>query len=141
MIVVFDDPKTGEDREFNFDLDDIDVVQSRYIKRHVGLTPKALMAGLNEGDPDALVALYWLMLNQNGIGADLSKVNFKLAKFGDALNTAAVNERAGQLGITADELRDVMDEAEKRDVELDDILAERGIDTNPTKADATTASN
>lgn len=92
MQVVFTDPKTEQDREFHFDLDDMDVVQARYIKRNTGMTPKSMFDGLKEGDPEALVALYWLMLAQNGIAADINKLNFKLARFGEALNAAAEAE-------------------------------------------------
>jgi hypothetical protein len=84
MIVNF------EDKEYEFSLDDIDVPQARFIKRKFGMTLMDLENGLGEADPDALVALYWLMQNQNGVTVDPDKVNFKLVRFGIALKDAVV---------------------------------------------------
>jgi hypothetical protein len=87
MIVHF------EDKDYQFDLDDIDVSQARYLKRKTGMTLMDLEDGLERADPDCLVALYWLMLAQNGKAIDMDKVNFKLVKFGIALRKAAEAER------------------------------------------------
>lgn len=139
MFVTFDDPKTGEEREYEFDLDDIDVTQTRYIKRHFQLTPAALSDGIAELDVDALVATYWLMLNQNGIAIDPAKVNFKILKFGKALVDARLRERAQELGLQGvDELRELADEAERNDTTVEDLLAARRGEENPTEAGSPT---
>lgn len=82
-----------EDKDYDFSLDDIDVPQARYIKRKFGMTLMDLEEGLSQADPDALVALYWLMQNQNGVTIDPDKVNFKLVRFGMALKDAVIAER------------------------------------------------
>lgn len=82
MLVQF------EGADYAFDLEALDVSEARYIKRVTGFTIKALLTGLQELDPEALVALYWLMRKQNGTVEDMSKVNFKVIKFGEALEAA-----------------------------------------------------
>lgn len=77
-----------EDTDYQFELEDIDVSQARYIKRQTGLSIKAFLDGLGEIDPDCVVAAYWLMKAQNGTVVDMNKVNFKLIRFGDALGEA-----------------------------------------------------
>lgn len=77
-----------EDQDFQFDLEAMDLSQARYIKRQTGLTVKGLMEGLQEFDGDALVALYWLMKQQNGVAVDVHKVNFPVFKFAEALSKA-----------------------------------------------------
>lgn len=86
MNVYFDD------QQYVFDLDEIDVSQARYVKRKFGMTLMDLEEGLDRADPECLVALYWLMLAQNGKVVDPDKVNFKLVKFGIALRKASEAE-------------------------------------------------
>lgn len=82
MIVQF------EDKEYNFDIEALDLAQARHIKRQTGLSVKGLLDGLAELDPEACVALYWLMLKQNGTATDMNKVNFPILKFGEAIIAA-----------------------------------------------------
>jgi hypothetical protein len=86
MIVHFDD------KDYQFDLDEIDVSQARYILRKFQMTLMDLEDGLERANPESLVALYWLMLAQNGTIVDPDKVNFKIVKFGMALKVAADKE-------------------------------------------------
>lgn len=81
-----------EDEEYKLDLDEIDYTEARYIKRHTGLTLLELELGLEKIDPDALGALYWLMMKQSGTAVDLQKVNFKALKFTAALIEAKKRE-------------------------------------------------
>ena len=81
-----------EDQDFEFDIDDLDVVQAKAIKRQTGMSLLKWQEGLKEADPDALVGLYWLMLNQNGKAVDMNKVNFKIVKFGNAVAEAFERE-------------------------------------------------
>ena len=90
MLVTF------EGKEYNFDIEALDLSEARTIKRQTGLTLRALMTGLEEMDPDALAALYWLMQKQNGIAADPNKVNFPLLKFAEALIAAFEAESEAQ---------------------------------------------
>lgn len=82
MIVHFDD------KDYQFDIEALDLSEARYIKRNAGLTVKALMDGLSEMDADAIAALYWLMLKQNGQATDIGKLNFSVLKFAEALGNA-----------------------------------------------------
>jgi hypothetical protein len=77
-----------EDRDYEFDVEAIDLAEARHIKRQTGLTVKALMEGVSDLDPEALVALYWLMLKQNGQVSDINKVNFPVLKFAEAIGKA-----------------------------------------------------
>lgn len=77
-----------EDRDYEFDIENLDLAEARHIKRQTGLTVRALLDGLAELDPEAMVALYWLMLKQNGQVSDLNKVNFSVLKFAEAMGKA-----------------------------------------------------
>jgi hypothetical protein len=84
-----------EGEKLTFDLDEIDVQQATVLKRQLGLTLLALDAGLTEGDPDALRAVYWLMLVQSGQkNVDINEVNFKIVKLANAIQDAADKEKA-----------------------------------------------
>ena len=100
MLVQF------EGQEYQFDIEALDLSEARYIKRNAGLSIKGLMDGLSEMDPDALSALYWLMLKQNGQVQDIGKLNFPLLKFAEALGDAYDRAEAEELGITVEELRE-----------------------------------
>jgi hypothetical protein len=86
MIVDYDGT------EYELDLDEMDVKQARTIKVATGLTVMALQKGMLEVDPDALVGLYWYMMVSNGVKSDIRRVNFKVAKFANALSDAIVND-------------------------------------------------
>lgn len=85
-----------EGKDYTFDIEALDVSEARTIKRQTGLTVRKLMDGLEDLDPDAMVALYWLMLKQNGTMTDPNKVNFPLLKFGEALAEAFDRESEAQ---------------------------------------------
>lgn len=85
MLVNYDD------REWELDLDEMDVKQARTIKVATGLTPLELQRGMVQVDPDALVGLFWYMQVTNGEKCDIRRVNFKLVKFSNAISDAIVN--------------------------------------------------
>lgn len=78
-----------EDQEWTLDLNDITVAQAKVIKVHRGLTLKALSQGLDDLDPDALVAVYWLMKAQSGQTSNIDQVDFRAIKFALAVGEAA----------------------------------------------------
>lgn len=88
MIVKF------EDEELDFSLDEITVSQATTLKRKLGLTLIGLDAGLSDGDPDALRAVYWLMQTQAGKRVDIDSVDFKIVKFANAIQAAVEVEAA-----------------------------------------------
>lgn len=120
-----------EDKEYSFDMDDIDLRQARAIKRMTGLTLKKFGDGLSEADPDAVAAAYWLMLSQNGIAVDINKLNFNVVKFLDAIGDAGDRERADELGITVEELHELSAEAVKSGVTVESLV--QATHGNPTK--------
>lgn len=83
MVISFDGST------YNLDVDEIDVAQAMVIKVKTGYNLLQWQAALEEGDVLAVKALYWLMLSQNGIAADIDIVNFKLVKFITAVGEAA----------------------------------------------------
>lgn len=123
------------DKEYTLDLEDLDLSQARAIKVQTGLTIAGLKRGLFELDPEALAALYWLMLNQSGQTVDLRKVNFKVAKFATAVGDAYDREEAAELGITVEELTELKAEADKADLTVEQVLARRAGE-NPTEEPA-----
>lgn len=90
-----------DDRDYDFDIEGMTLAQARSIKRQTGLSVRGLLNGLSEMDPEALGSLYWLMLNQNGITTDISKVNFKVLAFGEALSAAFPADDEGEENPTA----------------------------------------
>lgn len=88
MIVEF------EDKSWNLDVDEIDVRQAMVIKVKTGYNLLEWQAALEKADVDAAKALYWLMLAQNGVSADIDLVNFKIVKFMTAVGEA--NQAAGK---------------------------------------------
>lgn len=80
------------DNDYTLEMDEIDVKQARLIKAKCGLTLATLEDGLNEADPDALRAIFWLMTEQSGLHQDIDLINFKVYKFAKALQEATANE-------------------------------------------------
>lgn len=83
MLVKF------EGKEYQFDLDEITLAQATVIKVHCKLTLIGLEAGLRDGDPDALRAIYWLMLVNSGSPANIDTLDFKIVKFANAVQEAS----------------------------------------------------
>lgn len=82
MIVNYDG------KEYTLDLDELTTNEAKYIKHETGMTLLKLQEGLLEVDPDALTALYWLMMKQSGISCDMRRVDFKIVRFSEALINA-----------------------------------------------------
>lgn len=82
-------------REYDLDLEDLDMAQGRAMERFGVPNLKALEEGIAEGDLSALTVAYWVMLQQNGEpGARLERVNFKPIKFIKAVGEAALRAAA-----------------------------------------------
>jgi hypothetical protein len=91
MIVNYD----GE--EYKLDLDELDLAEAMVIKVKTSMSLMKFQAGLEEMDPDALRALYWLMMKQNGKAVDIDRVNFKVSKFASAVTEAQKEEPAPEV--------------------------------------------
>jgi hypothetical protein len=70
-----------EDSTYEFAFDDITLDQALIIKDKLKLTLVGIDEGIATGDPDALRAAYWVMLEQAGIKSDLMRVRFLPVKF------------------------------------------------------------
>lgn len=86
MLVQFD----GTD--YQFDLDEVDLAEARFIKRQSGLSLLKFQEGVVESDPDCLALAFWLMKKQSGTVVDPHKVNFKVGRFSIALAEAFQRE-------------------------------------------------
>jgi hypothetical protein len=103
---------------YTFDLDEIEVEQACTIQDNWNLTLMGLDRGLNDGDPKALTAIYWLMHVQSGKALSVRGINFKVVKF-----LAAIQE-AGE--------RQEREEAEKAKAEKKAKAAARSRPTTQT---------
>lgn len=83
-----------QDQEWEFDLDEMTVAQSKVIKVHTGFTLLKLVNALKEADPDALRAAYWLMNVQSGKSCNIDMVDFKIVEFLNALTEASAKADA-----------------------------------------------
>jgi hypothetical protein len=98
-----------EGKDYGLDLDDVDISQATTIYRKFNLTLLGLEVGLREGNPDALRAIYWLMLSQDGQRVNIDNVIFKIVKFANALQAAneaetlAAEDKAKAEGLTPKE--------------------------------------
>lgn len=71
-----------------FDMEDITVGQARTLKTVFDVTMGTLGEKLGDQDPDAMTAVYWLMMVQNDNPVPIDQIDFKIIKFANALNEA-----------------------------------------------------
>lgn len=88
MIVKYD----GEDLEFDFEA--ITLSQATVIKKKAGLTLMTLESGLQAGDPDALRAIFWLIMQQNGRNTPFERIDFRIVALANAIQEAYNAEAA-----------------------------------------------
>lgn len=88
MKIVYE----GETLDFN--LDDITVREAMYLKMKLGLTLLGLDQGLANGDPDALLAIYWLIRKHSNGGkpVDIDELDFKVVALANAVQEAVEAE-------------------------------------------------
>jgi hypothetical protein len=87
MIVEFDD------KEYSFDIEDLSLSQATRIFKKYNLSLLELELGMQTGNINALRAIYWVMLEQNGERRDMDRLSFKPVKFARALNAALKADR------------------------------------------------
>lgn len=86
-----------EGESLEFDMEQITVRQAMYIQSKVGLTLLGLDQGLVAGDPQALLAIYWLMRTQSeGKHIDIDELDFKVIKLANAVQEAVEAEQKAQ---------------------------------------------
>jgi len=86
MIINF------EDRDWDFQLEEIDLKQAIAIQLAYGFTLDDWYQALEHSDARALQCLYWLMLQQNGVIKPIAECNCKIMALGEAM--AAAQEAA-----------------------------------------------
>jgi hypothetical protein len=87
---------TYDGKDYSFDLDEISVSEATVIKRKTGLSLLGIEKGLREADVDALRAIYWLMLKQNGQNVNIDNVDFKVIRYTQALQAANEDSAEGE---------------------------------------------
>ena len=86
-----------EGETLDFDLDQITVRQAMYLKTKLGLTLLGLDQGLASGDPDALLAIYWLIrTHAEGKTVDIDTLDFKVVALANAVQEAVEAEQKAQ---------------------------------------------
>lgn len=85
-----------EGEELEFDLEKITVRQAMVLKMKLGLTLLGLDEGLASGDPDALLAVYWLMRTHSGEKVDIDDLDFKIVTLANAIQEAVDAEEAAK---------------------------------------------
>lgn len=86
-----------EGEELEFDLERVTVRQAMQLKMKLGLTLLGLDEGLTKGDPDALLAVYWLMrTHSSDKPVDIDTLDFKIVKLANAIQEAVEKEQAEQ---------------------------------------------
>ena len=86
-----------EGEELEFDLERVTVRQAMQLKMKLGLTLLGLDEGLTKGDPDALLAVYWLMrTHSSDKPVDIDTLDFKIVKLANAIQEAVEKDQAEQ---------------------------------------------
>jgi hypothetical protein len=84
-----------EGQDLKFEPENITVQQMKVIKAHTGLNMMKFMEVVAEGDPEALEAMYWVVLNRSGIQTPIQSVpDFAPMAFFTAINEASEAEAA-----------------------------------------------
>jgi len=84
-------------KEYQYDPAMIDMTVGMRIKEHTGQGMRSWEKSIDDGDPKALQALYWVVLRQNGENVPLQTLNFSLQEFYSAVAVAAAKELTAQL--------------------------------------------
>lgn len=80
------------DKDYTFNLERIRVSEAKIIKVQTGYTLMTLEEGLDNADPDALRAVFWLMMVHNGEPVALERVDFEILAFAKALQEGSEKE-------------------------------------------------
>ncbi len=83
-----------EGKTLQFDLEELTLEQATVIYKRLGLTLLTLDQGLIEGNPDALRAIFWMIMQQDDSKVQIEDVNFKIVKFANAVQEAVEKEAA-----------------------------------------------
>ena len=87
-----------EGETLDFDMEQLTVRQAMYLKSKLGLTLLGLDQGLMAGDPDALLAIFWLIrTHADGCKpVEIDTLDFKVVKLAEAVQNAVEAEQAAQ---------------------------------------------
>jgi hypothetical protein len=87
-----------EDREWDFDEDEIDVRQATVLYLTYKMTLREWIEGVSQVDQRSLHFTYWLMLQQNGVIKPIADCNPKIIAFGVAYGDAREEQLAEEHG-------------------------------------------
>lgn len=93
-----------EGETLEFDLDQITVREAMFLKMKLGLTLLGLDQGLATGDPEALLAIYWLIRKHSNGGrpVDIDELDFKVVALANAVQEAVEAEAKAQADAEGD---------------------------------------
>lgn len=77
-------------QEYQFEHADIRIKQAVVIKQHTGFPFRAWVRESEEGDPQALQALLWVIKQQNGERVDIASLDFSVTDFLAAFDEGAL---------------------------------------------------
>ena len=115
-----------EDKEYDFDLDDIGLREASIIYEKYGYTLHTLPKAFTDGEPNAVRVFYWLMMNQSGEKVNIERVDFKIVKFRDAFERGMLEESRAEIEAKCAELEAKREFGETLTPEEADFLAAVG---------------
>lgn len=104
-----------EDQEYQFDIEELTLAQATRIFKTYNLSLLELEVGMQTGNINALRAIYWVMLEQNGERIPLDRLKFKPVKLARAINAALKAEAEDKADDTdEDEAEDPKDDTDSQ---------------------------
>ena len=84
-------------QEYEYDPAAIDVPTAIAIRDHTGMGMRSWEKAIDDADPVALQALFWVIKRQNGENVPLKTLNFAINEFYAAIRDASVKELVDKL--------------------------------------------
>lgn len=130
-----------DEQIYEYDPEMIDVFQARKIKEFTGYGMRSWQKAIDDGEPDALVALLWVIKHQAGERPVMAKMNFSISGFYEAITAASLEYITKELERAEAEGEDPEDFSEpERSGHLDRTQSETETSGN-TEIDTSTGSS
>lgn len=79
-------------RDWDWDPEAVTVAMARQIRDFTGRGLRSWTAGISDGEPDSLLALWWAVQLQNGVTTNIAELDIPPAAFYRAVDDAARGE-------------------------------------------------
>jgi len=93
-----------EGRKWSYDPSVIDVASAIVIKGHTGHGLRSWSVAVDDWDPAAIQALYWVVKHQNGERCEIASLNFSIGDFMEAFTPAMVAWKVAEVTDKLEEL-------------------------------------